>query len=376
MFGSANGTDRDALRRALHVSLRDVLMDVAADTGTIPPGRDAMFATPQPPQGLPAPPAGHDNSHFQAMASRQFGFPSNMGQNPAFAAMSSGSSDHQQYLSAAMLNEQRLLQQARNALTKQRMLAEEKKRQLLLEENKQRMLEGSYMAYLREKMAAKAKPEGQDSNITPLALLALQGNRMSQQNALAQRNPAPALQMQHHQQQAPAQKHIENPLEALGSTLRNVDDPYVDVSDIQDKTIPTPEQRKARGGVQIPFPEKLHSMLKEMEEQGRTDVVSFYSHGRAFGVHDPDRFVEEIMPKYFKMGKWNSFARQLNLYGFVRVTSGPDAGGYYHELFLKGRPNLAQHMRRVGVPQGTDRRKNKTKSQGADPDFYTMKPVV
>ena len=87
-------------------------------------------------------------------------------------------------------------------------------------------------------------------------------------------------------------------------------------------------------------------------------------------------FSTSNMPKFFKMGKWNSFARQLNLYGFVRITTGPDAGGYYHELFLKGRPTLCQHMRRVGVPQGTDRRKNKAKSQGTDPDFYAMKPIA
>jgi hypothetical protein len=60
--------------------------------------------------------------------------------------------------------------------------------------------------------------------------------------------------------------------------------------------------------------------------------VSFYSHGRAFGVHDMERFIEEVMPKYFKQSKWNSFARQLNLYGFMRLASGPDSGGYYHEV--------------------------------------------
>ena len=366
MFGPTNGNDRDALRRALHVSLRDVLMDVAADTAAVPASRDAMFAPQQAQQQFRL----HDeNPHLQAMASRHLGFSSGMmGQNPAFNM--NGSVDHQQLLNAAMMNEQRLLQQARNALTKQRLLAEEKKRQMLIEENKQRMLEGSYMAYLREKMSSKDKYDGQDSSIPPLALLALQGSRLAQQPQpiLAPPTTAPA----------PTQKKISNPLEALGSTLRNVDDAYVDVSDIQDKTAAAadPAQRKARGGVQTPFPEKLHTMLQEMEAEGKTDIVSFYSHGRAFGVHDPDRFVDEIMPKFFKMGKWNSFARQLNLYGFVRITSGPDAGGYYHELFLKGRPNLSQHMRRVGVPQGTDRRKNKTKSQASDPDFYAMKPVA
>lgn len=336
------------MRRALSASLRDVL-DVSS--------RDPLFA-----------PTHQPHMNLQGMsAARPLGFPEagSVAQSASFNMNSS--LDQQQLLNAAMLNEHRLLEQAREALTKQRLLAEEKRRQLLLEESRQRMLEGSYMAYLREKLSNKPQPDLQDTNIPPLALLALQGAHM---------NPAALPPMAMAPVVPTGPKKINNPLEALGSTLRNVDDPYVDVSDIHDKTTVEPSQRKARGGVQIPFPEKLHTMLKEMEEQGKTDIVSFYSHGRAFGVHDPDRFVEDIMPKYFKMGKWNSFARQLNLYGFVRITTGPDAGGYYHELFLKGRPNLAQHMRRVGVPQGTDRRKNKQKSQGPDPDFYSMKPVV
>lgn len=365
MFGpSSIGTDRDALRRALHVSLRDVLMDVAADTGAVPNSGDPLFAQQQSQLRMQG-----SNPHLQAMASRHLAFPAGaMPQNPAFN-MNAHVDQQQQLLNAAVMNEQRLLQQAREALTKQRLVMQEKKRQMILEENNQRMMEGSYLAFLREKMAAKGTLEPHEPSITPLALLALQGVRNGPQNQPVAPAAMPVAPVA-------SQKKIANPLEALGSTLRNVDDPYVDVADMKDKTAVDPAQRKARGGVQIPFPEKLYTMLKEMEEQGKTDIVSFYSHGRAFGVHDPDRFVEEIMPKFFKMGKWNSFARQLNLYGFVRITTGPDAGGYYHELFLKGRPTLCQHMRRVGVPQGTDRRKNKAKGQSTDPDFYSMKPIA
>jgi hypothetical protein len=117
-------------------------------------------------------------------------------------------------------------------------------------------------------------------------------------------------------------------------------------------------------------------MLVEMEEAGNDDIMSFFPHGRAFGIHDPERFVGEVMPNYFKQSRLSSFQRQLNLYGFTRITSAPNNGGYYHELFLKGRPALSYHMRRVGVNQGEDRHQQlKTGIKKADPDFYSMNPV-
>jgi hypothetical protein len=71
-----------------------------------------------------------------------------------------------------------------------------------------------------------------------------------------------------------------------------------------------------------------------------------------------------------------SFTRQLYLWGFVRVSSGPDAGAFWHELFLDGHDQLLRYMRRVGAPQGAKEDRRKTKHRfGADPDFYAMEPL-
>jgi HSF-type DNA-binding len=84
-----------------------------------------------------------------------------------------------------------------------------------------------------------------------------------------------------------------------------------------------------RGGVAEPFPEKLYRMLDTCEKEGKTDVVSFSIHGNTFAIHKPKRFTLEVMSRFFKQSKLTSFQRQLNLYGFKRISSGPDNGSYW-----------------------------------------------
>ena len=124
------------------------------------------------------------------------------------------------------------------------------------------------------------------------------------------------------------------------------------------------------GGVAEAFPEKLHRMLFETETNTyHHSIVSFFPHGRAFGMHKPKLFVTEVLPKYFRQTSLISFQRQLNLYGFQRISHGPDCGGYFHELFLRGRRGLVVNMRRTRV-------KGKVKSmhdRETEPDFYKMR---
>jgi hypothetical protein len=137
---------------------------------------------------------------------------------------------------------------------------------------------------------------------------------------------------------------------ALGSRSRNKVGPYVDVSDISLGGLEL--HHGVRGGVIHPFPRRLHHMLQQVEAQGDSDIISFYPHGRALAILNPERFEAEILPKFLPQQRQiKSFVRQLNLYGFIKIKSGPDTGGYYHELFLKGRPELSQYMRRVGATQ-------------------------
>lgn len=130
---------------------------------------------------------------------------------------------------------------------------------------------------------------------------------------------------------------------------------------------------KAKGGVVVPFPVKLHSMLDKIEADGLGHVVSWQPHGRCFVVHDTKEFVRHVMPVYFKQTKMASFQRQLNLYGFNRLTNGLDKGGYYHELFLRGKVSLAYDIHRMRV-KGTGVRM--PTNPESEPNFYALPPVT
>lgn len=133
------------------------------------------------------------------------------------------------------------------------------------------------------------------------------------------------------------------------------------------------DRRTGKGGIASPFPIVLHQMLEDADSQSYSDIVSWQTHGRAFHVHDQERFVKEVMPRFFRQTRFSSFQRQLSLYGFLRLTrKGPDHGSYYHELCLRGVPHLSARIQRTrikgyGVRPASD--------PDSEPDFINMPKV-
>ena len=102
-------------------------------------------------------------------------------------------------------------------------------------------------------------------------------------------------------------------------------------------------------------------------------IIDWMPHGRAFIVRQPKIFQVQILPRFFKQTKFLSFTRQLNLWGFKRITQGLDSGAYYHKLFLPGHPNLAMRMTRQKI-KGKGIRSNP--SLVTEPNFYYDYPHV
>lgn len=125
----------------------------------------------------------------------------------------------------------------------------------------------------------------------------------------------------------------------------------------------------AKGGVTTPFPWKLHIMLDAMDKTGDKSIVCWQPHGRAFMVHKPKDFVQEVMSHFFNQTKYASFQRQLNLYGFSRLSHGPDKGAYYHNCFVRDKRHLCKGMIRQKI-KGTKVRKSL--SPDDEPNFYNI----
>ncbi len=114
----------------------------------------------------------------------------------------------------------------------------------------------------------------------------------------------------------------------------------------------------------LPFPFKLHQLLEEAEGCGADHVISWLPSGEAFKIHDPEAFLNSVMTKYFKMTKIKSFTRQLvgriccmglaisrrllthltcrssflvlqYIYGFTKISKGPNMGGFFHPEFRR-----------------------------------------
>ncbi len=108
------------------------------------------------------------------------------------------------------------------------------------------------------------------------------------------------------------------------------------------------------------FPAKLHEILSCSEFR---HIVTWMPHGSSWRVLQPKLFEEIVMPKYFaQQSKYSSFTRQVNGWGFRRITQGKDRNCYCHPLFRENMPHLTRIMKRQSTSTSKKAMENVTNS--------------
>ncbi|KAG1496582.1 hypothetical protein G6F52_012921 [Rhizopus delemar] len=102
---------------------------------------------------------------------------------------------------------------------------------------------------------------------------------------------------------------------------------------------------------QAAFVNKLYKML---EDPQAVELISWSSRGDLFSVSNPTSFSKYVLPQYFKHNNWQSFVRQLNMYGFHKVndlihsnlTNENQTWEFKHPNFKRGAVGDLQNIKR------------------------------
>ncbi|KAK1377770.1 Heat shock transcription factor A2 [Heracleum sosnowskyi] len=90
-----------------------------------------------------------------------------------------------------------------------------------------------------------------------------------------------------------------------------------------------------------PFLKKTYAMV----DDSQTDpIISWSETEMSFVIWDHHKFSADILPKHFKHCNFSSFIRQLNTYGFKKLS--PDRWEYAVEGFQKGKDYLLKNIKR------------------------------
>ena len=72
-------------------------------------------------------------------------------------------------------------------------------------------------------------------------------------------------------------------------------DPLTEEEDSDDDSDINKDDKVSRARQNEAFPKKLYRMLEDANKNGNEDIISFFPHGRAFGIHKPRKFITDIM---------------------------------------------------------------------------------
>nr|AFN02841.1 hypothetical protein [Phakopsora pachyrhizi]AFN02857.1 hypothetical protein [Phakopsora pachyrhizi] len=144
---------------------------------------------------------------------------------------------------------------------------------------------------------------------------------------------------------------------------------------------------------QAAFVPKLFLMVEDSKTKTAADpnptqpLICWSKMGDVFCVYDPIEFSRIILPRHFKHNNWQSFVRQLNMYGFHKVNDLLSVAGgvsstteivqaweFRHPHFRRGRPDLLSMIKRKSNKQHASRNSTITNLNPTDSRFNRQKP--
>ncbi|KAI8149780.1 HSF-type DNA-binding-domain-containing protein, partial [Fennellomyces sp. T-0311] len=95
------------------------------------------------------------------------------------------------------------------------------------------------------------------------------------------------------------------------------------------------------------FVTKLYTMVEDSDEE----LITWSNAGDYFKVISPSNFACTVLPRYFKHRNWTSFVRQLNMYGFHKISEyrddlEQDIWCFKHVSFYRGGKHSSHLIRR------------------------------
>ena len=112
-----------------------------------------------------------------------------------------------------------------------------------------------------------------------------------------------------------------------------------------------------------PSPNAITAFLAKLwalvNDASCNDLITWDASGASFHVYDQARFAREILPRYFKHNNFASFIRQLNMYGFRKVSTiehgslknERDDIEFSHPNFVRGQESLLELIKRRAPDQ-------------------------
>jgi len=123
-----------------------------------------------------------------------------------------------------------------------------------------------------------------------------------------------------------------------------------------------PEEEK------IAFPVLLFRLIQDPESTG---AIAWSSCGKGFSVRN-SKELTACLPKYFRHSKYSSLQRQLNIYGWRKMSEGSLKGNFYHPLFHRG---MATSELTQITKKYTQKRYTKRPSKRAGPKIAPPPPL-